>query len=36
MAHVVESAAIELQILDEYNRAATIDDRIDAPHLPLG
>ncbi|HMS77755.1 hypothetical protein [Gordonia sp. (in: high G+C Gram-positive bacteria)] len=30
VAHVVESAAIELQILDEYNRAATIDDRIDA------
>ncbi|GAB04658.1 hypothetical protein GII30_21940 [Gordonia amarae] len=30
VAHVVESAAVELQILDEYNRAATIDDRIDA------
>ncbi|GAB32233.1 hypothetical protein [Gordonia otitidis] len=30
VAHVVESAAIELQILSEYNRAATIDDRIDA------
>lgn len=30
VAHVVESAAVELRILDEYNRAATIDDRIDA------
>lgn len=30
VAHVVESAAVELQILSEYNRAATIDDRIDA------
>ncbi|SKZ32450.1 Uncharacterised protein [Mycobacteroides abscessus subsp. abscessus] len=30
VAYVVESAAVELQILSEYNRAATIDDRIDA------
>lgn len=30
VAHVVESAAVELRILSEYNRAATIDDRIDA------
>lgn len=30
VAHVVESAAAELRILAEYNRAATIDDRIDA------
>ncbi|MFT4042867.1 MAG: hypothetical protein QM673_06875 [Gordonia sp. (in: high G+C Gram-positive bacteria)] len=30
VAHVVESAAVELRILAEYNRAATIDDRIDA------
>lgn len=29
VAHVVESAALELQILAEYNKAATIDDRID-------
>lgn len=30
VAHVVESAATELRILAEYNKAATIDDRIDA------
>ncbi|WP_238420988.1 hypothetical protein [Gordonia sp. 'Campus'] len=30
VAHVVESAAVELQVLSEYNKAATIDDRIDA------
>ncbi|MFT4125831.1 MAG: hypothetical protein QM662_06330 [Gordonia sp. (in: high G+C Gram-positive bacteria)] len=30
VAHVVESAAVELHILAEYNKAATIDDRIDA------
>lgn len=30
VAHVVESAAVELRILAEYNKAATIDDRIDA------
>lgn len=29
VAHVVESAAVELRILAEYNRALTIDDRID-------
>ncbi|GAC67711.1 hypothetical protein [Gordonia soli] len=29
VAHVVESAAIELRILAEYDKAATIDDRID-------
>lgn len=29
VAHVVESAATELRILAEYNKAATIDDRID-------
>ncbi|MBD0863119.1 hypothetical protein IA539_18205 [Gordonia sp. zg691] len=30
VAHVVESAAVELQILAEYNKASTLDDRIDA------
>lgn len=30
VAHVVESAAVELQVLAEYNKAATLDDRIDA------
>ncbi|PWD42273.1 hypothetical protein ACN93_14070 [Gordonia paraffinivorans] len=30
VAHVVESAAMELQVLAEYNRAMTLDDRIDA------
>lgn len=30
VAHVVESAATELRILAEYNKAATLDDRIDA------
>lgn len=30
VAHVVESAAVELRILAEYDKAATIDDRIDA------
>ncbi|AZG46751.1 hypothetical protein [Gordonia insulae] len=30
VAAVVESAAIELRVLAEYNRATTIDDRIDA------
>ncbi|MGW0037331.1 hypothetical protein [Gordonia sp. NB41Y] len=30
VAHVVESAATELRILAEYDKAATIDDRIDA------
>ncbi|MGW5520756.1 hypothetical protein [Gordonia sp. NPDC003950] len=29
VAHVVESAAVELRILAEYDRAATLDDRID-------
>lgn len=29
VAHVVESAAIELRILAEYNKTATLDDRID-------
>ena len=29
VAHVVESAAVELRILAEYNKALTIDDRID-------
>ncbi|MFW0789669.1 hypothetical protein [Gordonia sp. CPCC 205333] len=29
VAHVVESAAVELQLLAEYNHAASIDDRID-------
>ena len=29
VAHVVESAAIELRVLAEYDRAATIDERID-------
>ncbi|MHC3000875.1 hypothetical protein [Gordonia sp. GN26] len=30
VAHVVESAAVELQVLAEYNKAMTLDDRIDA------
>ncbi|GAC55675.1 hypothetical protein [Gordonia amicalis] len=30
VAHVVESAADELQVLAEYNKAMTLDDRIDA------
>ena len=30
VAHVVESAAVELQVLAEYNKAFTLDDRIDA------
>lgn len=29
VAHVVESAAVELRVLAEYDRAATIDERID-------
>lgn len=29
VAHVVESAAVELRLLSEYNRASAIDDRID-------
>lgn len=29
VAHVVESAAVELQLLAEYNHASAIDDRID-------
>lgn len=29
VAHVVESAAVELQLLAEYNQASAIDDRID-------
>lgn len=29
VAHVVESAAVELRLLDEYHHAAAIDDRID-------
>ncbi len=28
VAHVMDSAAVELRLLDEYNRATTIDDRI--------
>ncbi len=30
VAHVVESANVELQVLAEYNKAMTLDDRIDA------
>ncbi|GAA1482393.1 hypothetical protein GCM10009624_28330 [Gordonia sinesedis] len=30
VAHVVESAAVELRILAEYDKASTIDERIDA------
>lgn len=30
VAHVVESAAVELRLLAEYDKATTLDDRIDA------